>query len=125
MYLLGVRGDFSSAHFLKNYNGKCCNIHGHNWKVEAVFEGHTLDSKTYISEDFGILKKILKNICEELDHTNLNEIEYFKKTNPSAEKISEYIFSQLEKEVIKEKINAQVYEVKVWESDNTWVLFKP
>ena len=35
MYLLKTKAAFDSAHFLSGYNGKCSNIHGHRWTVEA------------------------------------------------------------------------------------------
>ena len=35
MYRLKTSAAFDSAHFLKGYNGKCANIHGHHWVIEA------------------------------------------------------------------------------------------
>lgn len=37
MYEIKVKSNFSSAHSLKNYRGKCERLHGHNWNIEAVF----------------------------------------------------------------------------------------
>ncbi|MGM0607107.1 MAG: 6-pyruvoyl trahydropterin synthase family protein [Candidatus Muiribacteriota bacterium] len=123
MRFLGVKQDFSSAHFLKNYDGKCCNLHGHNWYVEAIFEGGELQEKTFISEDFGVLKKLLKKVLDELDHKCLNDIKYFKEKNPTAEIISEYIYNELLKKGEEENINSKLSCIKVWESDKTWVSF--
>ena len=33
MYYLKTEQSFDSAHFLAGYNGKCRNIHGHEWRV--------------------------------------------------------------------------------------------
>ena len=33
MYCIATEASFDAAHFLKNYNGKCKNIHGHRWRV--------------------------------------------------------------------------------------------
>ena len=33
MYYLKTESSFDSAHFLKGYNGKCRNLHGHRWRV--------------------------------------------------------------------------------------------
>ena len=33
MYKITANESFDSAHFLKDYDGKCANIHGHRWKV--------------------------------------------------------------------------------------------
>ncbi|MCK9224246.1 MAG: 6-carboxytetrahydropterin synthase QueD [Candidatus Muirbacterium halophilum] len=123
MYFLGVKSDFSSAHYLRDYNGKCSNLHGHNWIVEAVFVSKKLD-KAYLSVDFTILKKILKEVMYELDHKCLNEIEYFKIKNPTAEVISEFIYNNISEKVQELDINADIYEIKVWESEKSWVSYK-
>ena len=39
MYRLETNASFDSAHFLKGYQGKCSNIHGHRWKVEVAVAG--------------------------------------------------------------------------------------
>ena len=51
--------------------------------------------------DFGILKQSLRQICNRLDHTNLNELTsedgtFVFNQNPSAEQIARWIFEQLE-----------------------------
>ena len=33
MYYLKTEHSFDSAHFLAGYEGKCRNIHGHEWRV--------------------------------------------------------------------------------------------
>ena len=35
MFLLNVKASYDSAHFLRNYKGKCENLHGHHYVVEA------------------------------------------------------------------------------------------
>lgn len=35
MYILKTEQSFDSAHFLAGYEGKCRNLHGHRWKIEA------------------------------------------------------------------------------------------
>ncbi len=124
MYYLGVRDDFSAAHILKGYDGKCSRLHGHNWKIEAVFRGEELNSID-ISEDFKNLKNALKFVLEEFDHNYLNEIEYFETSNPSAENISRILNELLQEKIEEEGYKVEVYEVKVWESDRAWVSFNP
>ena len=43
MFEVRVQADFSAAHFLKDYNGKCENLHGHNYKVFAHVKGEVLN----------------------------------------------------------------------------------
>ena len=94
MFEIRVEAEFSSAHFLKDFHGKCENLHGHNYTVFAHARGTELDEGGMLL-DFGILKKELRSICKELDHTLLNDIDFFK-NNPSAERIAMYIFQNLE-----------------------------
>ena len=35
MFLLNVKAHYDSAHFLRNYHGKCEKLHGHHYVVEA------------------------------------------------------------------------------------------
>ena len=45
MYILKTEYDFDSAHFLKGYDGKCSNIHGHRWKVVVNVGSETLEQE--------------------------------------------------------------------------------
>lgn len=94
-----MEADFAAAHFLKDYHGKCENLHGHNYKVYVHVRGEVLDDGGMLM-DFSILKKNLREICKILDHTNLNELKDSQDTlifdnNPSAERIATYIYNKL------------------------------
>lgn len=115
MYELTIISDFAAAHNLRGYEGECENLHGHNWKVEVTVANRGLN-KIGLAVDFKVLKRILKDILENLDHKYLNEIPPFDKENPSSENLARYIFKQFKK-AIKDK-NIKVAKVKVWESDN-------
>ena len=67
MFEVKVETSFSSAHHLLNYKGKCENMHGHNWKVEVTARGNELD-KSNILIDFKVLKKLVNEIMDYLDH---------------------------------------------------------
>lgn len=97
MFEVRVTADFSAAHFLKDYNGKCENLHGHNYKVYAHVRGTELDEGGMLL-DFSKLKKTLRKICSAIDHTNLNDIEFFNQ-NPSAERIAVYIYNHIIEEL--------------------------
>ena len=65
MYKLKTKASFDSAHFLKDYDGKCSNIHGHRWTVEIKVGAETLESDTQNREmvvDFSNLKKDLRRL---------------------------------------------------------------
>ncbi|MCM8784803.1 MAG: 6-carboxytetrahydropterin synthase QueD [Candidatus Omnitrophica bacterium] len=114
MYELRVNGEFSSAHSLRNYKGKCENLHGHNWKVEIVVSGESLD-RIGLLIDFNILKKKLNIVLKILDHKNLNLIPFFKERNPSSENIAFFIYKKMEK--ILKIYPVKVQKVTVWENE--------
>lgn len=121
-----VEADFAAAHFLRDYNGKCENLHGHNYKVYAHVRGEKLNEGGMLM-DFSKLKAALRTVCKELDHTNLNDKEIFDQ-NPSAERIAVYIYDSiiqlLKKEgldlsYIKDKIEPVLFAVDVFETDTS------
>lgn len=76
MFELKVRAAFDSAHFLSGYNGKCANIHGHRWTIEAEISQKSLqESGEFRSmiEDFGPLKKRLRSMADNFDHALIYE----------------------------------------------------
>jgi len=116
MYEVTVSSSFSGAHFLKGYQGKCEELHGHNWKVEAKVEAEELD-KTGLTLDFKKLKANLSLILKELDHTCLNELTYFNQTNPSAENIAQFIYKKLAKLTNNKAVRLK--KISVWETDTS------
>ena len=121
MYEISVRAAFEAAHFISGYNGKCSRLHGHNWTVEAVVRGETLD-KLGMLVDFKILKAELKKILDGLDHRFLNELETFATENPTAENIAQKIFRQLSTSEIF-SASTKLFAVKVHESPNSCVTY--
>ncbi len=94
MYTLQVESEFASAHQLREYRGKCENLHGHNWRVLARVQGTELDG-TGMLMDFGILKHRLRELTESLDHRFLNETSPFDGINPTSENLAKYLYEQL------------------------------
>ena len=101
---LAVRDEFAASHQLRYFKGKCENLHGHNFGVEAVVEGHTLEPETEILIDFKELKQELRAVLGGLDHKHLNEVEYFKTRNPSSENLAQYVFQGLQKRLAGKNI---------------------
>jgi 6-pyruvoyltetrahydropterin/6-carboxytetrahydropterin synthase len=122
MYKVTVKQEFSGAHYLRGYKGKCENLHGHNWKVEATVGGNELNEIDLLF-DFGVLKKILQKILDEIDHKLLNEHPAFVNENPSAEKIAKFVFDGLHKEI--NVMNLEVVSVRVSENDSSWSEYCP
>lgn len=76
MYELSTEYWFDSAHFLTDYNGKCENLHGHQWRVTAYVRASELGpsgTEKDMVVDFATLKRIVREECDALDHTFLVE----------------------------------------------------
>ncbi|MBF0594941.1 MAG: 6-carboxytetrahydropterin synthase QueD, partial [Candidatus Omnitrophica bacterium] len=112
MFELTVRDDFSSAHFLRDYDGQCKNLHGHTWKVAVTVSGTELD-KVGVMADFVKMKAHLKSILSRLDHACLNDLDFFKANNPTAENLAQYIYREYKPLIAP----VRLVKVRVWESD--------
>ena len=93
MYEVTVEAGFSSGHYLRNYEGKCENPHGHNYRVLVTLAGEELD-ETGLLLDFKLLKNLLRPVVERLDHQMINDLEPFTELNPSAENLARYFFDE-------------------------------
>ena len=98
MYTLKTASGFDSAHFLKGYNGKCSNIHGHHWSVEIIVGSDVLneDEQTRgMIVDFSQLKKDLRELTDELDHSLIIEKGSLKEKTMEALKEEEFRIVEL------------------------------
>ena len=118
MFELTVKSEFSSAHFLRDYDGKCRNLHGHTYKVAVTVAGEKLND-IGVMADFVELKKHLEAVLKPLDHACLNDLDHFKVNNPTAENIAKYIFAEYKKLIQPLKL----VKVQVWESDRADVVY--
>ncbi|MDY6862503.1 MAG: 6-carboxytetrahydropterin synthase QueD [Thermodesulfobacteriota bacterium] len=120
MFDITIKTDFSSAHSLRNYNGECEEVHGHNFKISVTVSGEELDD-VGIAIDFKILKEKTNRIISYLDHKNLNDLAPFKEINPSSENIALYIYKEMDNELKGEKVS--IKNVAVWESDSSCAVY--
>ena len=118
MYELRIRETIGSAHFLRGYEGKCKNLHGHNWKIEAVIVSDALDELGMVA-DFSVLKKKLMEFLSTMDHICLNDIDIFKQVNPTTENMARYIFDAYAKEIAPFSLKS----IEVWESESSSVRY--
>jgi 6-pyruvoyltetrahydropterin/6-carboxytetrahydropterin synthase len=58
---------FASAHFITYQGHKCETLHGHNYRVGVVLEG-AIDPESWYVYDFVTLKRVMRRICDEIDH---------------------------------------------------------
>ncbi len=115
MYELKVVTRFAAAHQLRMVTEKCENLHGHNWNIEVFVAGPELNSAGVLV-DFGEIKKHLGAVIDSLDHKFLNELDFFKETNPSSENIARFIALRMQEKL--DTPSVYVSRVAVWESDD-------
>ncbi|MDD2479595.1 MAG: 6-carboxytetrahydropterin synthase QueD [Victivallaceae bacterium] len=116
MFEIDTVRSFAAAHQLRGYQGDCSILHGHTWKVKVVLQASELD-EIGIAVDFRKLKKVMDEVLEEFDHTNIAELERFREINPTSENIAKTIY-----QLVSEKMNSKtvkVARVKVYESPET------
>ena len=122
MYEVMIEEEFSAAHALRGYKGKCENLHGHNYRVEVYVRGEELDSIGMLV-DFTHLKSVTRELIKSLDHQNLNELKPFdNEINPSAEHLAGYLQHHIAARVNSDR--AQVYKVRVWETSTSSATFQ-
>ena len=114
MYDIFIDTHFAGAHHLREYPGNCEKPHGHNWKVKVTVRTTALD-KCGMGIDFKVLKKIVKEVIDKLDHHDLNTLPYFQDRNPSSEYIAEFIFNEVSSRLVSD--NHSLYSVDVLETD--------
>jgi 6-pyruvoyltetrahydropterin/6-carboxytetrahydropterin synthase len=61
---------FASAHFITFAGHRCEGLHGHNYRVRVTIEG-ALNEEAWFVFDFVELKRIMKRLCDEIDHVVL------------------------------------------------------
>jgi 6-pyruvoyltetrahydropterin/6-carboxytetrahydropterin synthase len=122
MFEVCVEHTFAAGHALRDYYGKCENVHGHNYRVQVRVVGTELD-KTGMLVDFVLLKRLLRGATERMDHQFLNELEPFDRINPSAENIARYLFDEISGKLRLENA-AELEEVKVWETDIQFAVYR-
>ena len=125
MYELKIVTHFAAAHQLTMVGEKCENMHGHNWRIEVYVIGDKLN-KAGILVDFGEIKAHLADVMKKLDHTFLNELDYFSDGNPSSENIAYFIATELQAKI--DNSSARISRVTAWESDDacaTYIVRRP
>lgn len=122
MYEVSVEYTFAAGHALRNYKGKCENVHGHNYRVQVAVEGENLNGAGLLI-DFADLKAGIRSLVDRLDHQFLNDLEPFTQLNPSAENLAKYLSDGIRARV--EGQGARIRAVTVWETDTSSATYRP
>jgi len=122
MYQISVEQHFDAAHYLRGYQGKCENIHGHRYRVVLRVDASGLND-IGLAYDFVVLKKHLAEVIDRFDHTCLNDVAPFTEINPSAENIAADIYKGLKPRLAGEPVT--ISAIEVWESPENGVIYTP
>ncbi len=103
---------FEYAHKLPNYDGDCCNVHGHRGECWVTVTGYC-DPKTGMVVDFKELKQDIGPIIKKFDHAFLNDF----MENPTAENMVRYIVREIKK---IPKYHNTLTRVRVYETEDSF-----
>ena len=117
MIYLTTKNTLYSSHLLKNHNGKCGQLHGHQYEIEltikAPYDKIKEDDCNFLIDlyDFDQIWKTLFPT----DHVNINEVT--QEDNPSVEFLSKWIYDNL-----KPQLN-ELYSVKIYETPTNYCTY--
>ncbi|HEV2500922.1 MAG TPA: 6-carboxytetrahydropterin synthase QueD [Terriglobia bacterium] len=121
MFEVSVEYTFAAGHALRNYKGKCENVHGHNYRVRVTVEGEKLNEAGLLV-DFTDLKAVIRSLVDRLDHQFLNDLEPFNQVNPSAENLAQHLSDGIRARI--EGQGARLRAVTVWETDTSSATYR-
>ena len=93
MYELIIERVFHACHALR-LDGELEPMHAHDWNVQARIARRDLDTDDLVM-DFHELERLLEEVLSPLRDTTLNDLEMFRRVNPSAERVAEHLFRTL------------------------------
>jgi len=120
VYELTVQRSFSAAHHLRDYDGPCARMHGHNYRVEITVAGpQPLQNGMLL--DFGELKALCDEVLDELDHRCLNELPEFAEQNVTSENLAAHIYRKIAAKLSFAGVS--MARVRLWEGDTSSVTY--
>jgi 6-pyruvoyltetrahydropterin/6-carboxytetrahydropterin synthase len=114
MYVVSVQAHYDSAHYLRNYKGKCENLHGHRYVVEVALTSNELN-QAGLAFDFVDVKRHTRELADWLDHQNINDLPPFDEIEPSAENQAKFFFDELKQRLPAAMADALLY-TRIWET---------
>jgi len=122
MFEVTIEETFAAGHALRNYRGKCENVHGHNYRCQVTVEGEQLD-EIGLLVDFVELKRVVHSVLDRMDHQWLNEYPPFNEINPSAENMAKYIYDEIH-QGLGTREGVRLAFVKLWETDTCSAIYR-
>jgi 6-pyruvoyltetrahydropterin/6-carboxytetrahydropterin synthase len=132
MLFITRKEHFNAAHKLYNTQwseeknaevfGKCSNPnwHGHNYSLFVTVKGNINPETGFIVNLKELSTVIRTEICDKLDHKNLNlDVDFLQGVMTSTENVTIAIFNILAPKV--KKMGAELHSIKLFETENNYV----
>ena len=113
MFEVAYETTFCATHRLTRDGQPVEPLHGHDWRVEAVAAGESLDGLGVVL-DFERLKSVVGEVSGRFHYRDLNEQAAFAELSPSAEVVARYFFEEVRKGLGPE--GRRLRRVRVWEA---------
>lgn len=124
-YVLSAETGFSAAHTLPGVE-LCERFHGHNWRIRLrVLVAETGLDAGGMAIDFRVIEEVARNAVADFDHRYLNDLDPFRDTPPTAERIAKIVAGRATAQLARRAPAATVHEVEVWETPGYRVTYRP
>ena len=110
----------------RRHPGKCRNLHGHNYKTRVFLKADQLDEIGMVY-DFSRLKALMNEVVGPFDHHVINDLPPFDERSPTAENLSEYIFTEITRRLQDDETAAGrviVSKVELWENETCCAIYE-
>lgn len=113
MFEVAYETTFCATHRLTRDGQPVESLHGHDWRVEVVASGETLD-ETGLVVDFEALKQAVSEVTSVFHYDDVNAHPDFVGRSPSAEAVARYFFEQVGRAMGPH--GHRLSRVRVWEA---------
>ncbi len=121
---------FSMGHTLHEHQGKCANLHGHNYKLQVVVESDSLNQLQMVM-DFSDLKEIVSGVIDDhYDHRFLiaefdPRAETLKQIDSTVVVVPYNPTAEMVAQAIKTSIGvnlhtARLFKIVLWETESSY-----
>ena len=113
MFEVAYEMTFCATHVLHDEGKPIEPQHGHDWRVEVVAAGETLD-RLGVVVDFEHLKQATAEVCRRFHYADITSHPDFVDQSPSAEAVARYFFREVRTAMGPQ--GRHLRRVRVWEA---------
>jgi len=113
LFEVAYQTTFCATHRLTEDGRPLEPLHGHDWQVEVVAAGESLDGIGVVV-DFEHLKRAVGEVASRFHYQDINAHPAFHEKSPSAEALARYFFEEVRSGMGEE--GRYLLRVRVWEA---------